>query len=767
MATSTCTFGGRTHYNDGWAYTSFSTAATYGHAGLGKYSSGQYRYTVLKFTTAAFSGAATSLTFKISTCADTAGTVTYEYALSTKAPTFASGGGTVAGANSEYNSAISSTYLVASSSSSVTNSAPSNSSSTGGYKAQTLTISSSAIKPSTTYYIWMRCNSTQSIYYGNTSVTGTISAYVTYTSVSYSKPSLSKTSVGGYYGGATFSVGAGSSYPYVYMGWSSNGEFWLKGTSGSASTISTDADTSSTSTKTLYVFRCNADLGQPISSPGSSYLASVKVYRYGAKIYNHTSSASQYDWNSGDPCSYSGYELLGFTTSSSSYSPTYDSTEINGRTVYAIYYKDAESSNATKYWYRGSSSRRSTTQTTTVAAQYLYGTSSSRGGGTSYSYTSSTAPTASTITCASNSSYDLIGWTTSSNSYSPSYAASVAGLQALWQAGYTTAYGIYRLDNTETDYTKYYYRGTSTRRSTTMTYYVSDRYYYGTGTYSGGAASYNFSPEPVVTCAADESYSLVGWASSSGTTSTTDYEASVDGLKEYFFDGNTTAYGVYRLAGSSSTTTKYWYRGSSTRNSLTQTATTAARYYYGTGSSSGGGTSYSYNDTPTTSCASDSNYSLKGWTTSSSSTSTSYAASTAGLQSLWQAGNSTAYGVYQLAQSMTYYPQNGTTSSSSISTTNYYYGTGSRTSNRPTEPSLTYDNHVFQGWSTASTGTPTTWASLWDAGNRTVYAIWKSNNLIYYGLNGEWKLCTVYFGENDVWKEVPTIKFGINDTWKP
>ena len=79
-----------------------------------------------------------------------------------------------------------------------------------------------------------------------------------------------------------------------------------------------------------------------------------------------------------------------------------------------------------------------------------------------------------------------------------------------------------------------------------------------------------------------------------------------------------------------------------------------------------------------------------------------------------------------------------------------------------------YAEHTFQGWGTSSTDeTPEPWDALWDAGTRTVYAIWLEDYVynVYYGLNREWKRCKVYFGNDGQWKEALTY-YGTNGSWK-
>lgn len=339
----------------------------------------------------------------------------------------------------------------------------------------------------------------------------------------------------------------------------------------------------------------------------------------------------------------------------------------------------------------------------------------------------------------SYSGLTLQGLASSSSTTSVSYSAN-------WSNGASlngkTWYAVYKGSTTVT-----YYRGSSTAYSTSGT-----RYGYGTGSYTSWSVT-----EPTRTCLSNSSYSFQGWSTSSSSTS-----VNYSSLTNARIGGYTTLYGVYKLAATSTDSTKYFYRGSSAKQSVTQTQTISAGYYYGKGSHTGRTTSYSYGSISTT-CLSNSNYSLQGWTTGSG-TSTSYAASVDGLKSAWQAGNSTVYGVYKWSYNITYNSQNPSGSGTS-SATRYYYYTGTSGGNWPTEPSLTYKYHTLLGWSTSSTGIPSTWTSLTRSGAKTLYAIWKVDNQIYYGINGSWKLCNVYYGVNGSWKPISLIKFGSGGNW--
>lgn len=560
----------------------------------------------------------------------------------------------------------------------------------------------------------------------------------------------------GVYSGTSARVYGTNNY-YVYTGGSWSGyRYWYKGRiSGGSCIMDIDADSDYRSGYKEFQIILSSTLltdGQILGdSSAENYLYFFRCPALVCRIYAGSSSVQTYDsYNDSSLVSAlykSGWQQVGLTTSSTSTSATYGMswhTGMDGKTLYAIYSKGATSSQATKYYYRGSSTRNSVQVTTTTSAQYLYGRGSTSGG------TESTSVGSMTTTCASNSSYSLQGWSTSSSSTSVNYYDA----EDAFNAGYTTIYGVYRKNSTSSNSTCYYYRGSSSRQSVTKTTTTATAYYYGTGRHSGGGTSTSYG-SMTTTCASDSSYSLVGWATSSNTTST-----SYSSANSAFNAGYNTIYGVYRKNGSSSNSNVYYYRGDGTRNTVTKTTTTTDAYYYGTGSHSGGTSSNSYGSV-NTACA------VSGWTYLGFASNSTTTSSSSSATSLWNSGYTTIYGTYSKTESMTYYPQNGSPSSS-VSTTNYRYGTGSVTNNRPSEPSLVYAEHTFQGWGTSSTDeTPEPWDALWDAGNRTVYAIWLEDYVynVYFGLNGEWKRCKVYFGNGGQWKEALTY-YGTNGSWK-
>ena len=576
--------------------------------------------------------------------------------------------------------------------------------------------------------------------------------------MAWAKPSMvTLDSDSGIYGGATARIGGSSSYPYVYVGGeSTDWKYWLKGTlSGGSCIISFDADRSVTSGyREFQIILSDTKItnGTTLGGNAGNYIYYFRCPGVVCRIHNGGPQSPRYDsYNDSNLASQlrkTGWTLEGLTTSSTSTNATYSASwsgSLNGKTLYAIHSYEGGSESETCYYYRGSSTKYSVRLTHTIAPQIMYGEGNIKvtgSGGTSLG--------SMTTTCASDSSYDLVGWATSSSSTSVRYTDA----EDAFNAGYSTIYGVYRKLGGSSNSTCYYYRGNSTRRSVTKTTTTDTAYYYGTGRHSGGGTSTSYG-SMTTTCASDSSYSLVGWATSSNTTST-----SYSSATSAFNAGYGTIYGVYKKNGSSSNSNVYYYRGDGNRNTVTKTTTTADAYYYGTGSHSGGSSSNSYGSV-TTACA------VSGWTYLGFSSSSTTTNATSSATSLWNSGYTTIYGTYSKTESMTYYPQNGS-SSSSVSTTNYRYGTGSVTNNRPTEPSLTYADHTFQGWGTSSTDdTPEPWDALWDAGTRTVYAIWLEDYIynVYFGLSGSWERCKVYFGQNGQWKESLT-HVGVSGGWK-
>ncbi len=685
---------GTNYYNGGWTATSFTAPSGYGYPGFG---SGKY---VVMKVTAATASESISGQFMVQIpiyCYSTVSSYPVRCGITTTAPNFSTTTVTTPSSYLSYNVSVTTAYNMC------------------YFWTPKITITSGG-----TYYIWLWSTSSTVGYHGHSSSTG----YMGVCGVAL--PTVGLSGYQGYYSGCNLTANY-SSYKYIYATSASSGTFYKKADSGTA--VAVNADTSSTSTKTIYVIRTDTDFGSTIPYYGGN-APSRSVYRFACAVYNGTDSYTVKEGNSGTiTFSKSGYTFKGLTTSatSTSGSSVSYSSSSNGKVYYAVY-----SQTQTITYYRGSS-----TSHTATATRYLYGK------GTLGTY-SVTEPT---TTCESDDSYTFQGWTnsTTSTSYYSKYLSN-----CLNNGGYTTLYGTYKKAGSSSEATVYYYRGNSTKNSVTKTTTIADAFYYYKGSHKGGGTTYSYGTI-TSTCAADSSASLVGWTSSS-SSSTSSYSTA----EAAFNAGNGTIYGIFKKAGSSSDSTVYYYAGSSTKNSVTKTTAVSDKYYYGAGSTSGGGTTYSYGTITTA---------VSGWTFIGFTTSKTTTSSSSTAKSLFDAGNTTIYGTYSKSETMTYYPQNGG-SSGTASTTNYLYGTGQTTKNRPTAPTLSKTNYKLSGWGTSTTdATADTWATLWDAGTRTVYAIWVPDNHVYYGVNGAWKTARVYYGIDGEWKPV-VLRYGISNSWK-
>lgn len=318
-----------------------------------------------------------------------------------------------------------------------------------------------------------------------------------------------------------------------------------------------------------------------------------------------------------------------------------------------------------------------------------------------------------------------------------------------------TWYGVYTQGGDNDTYAVYFYRGTSSRQTTYATEW-EPLYTVNCNNEKRLDEAGDFAVESKpTTCLANSNAQLLGWATSSNST-VVRYSNQTDAYEA----GYNTIYGVYEIPATQDTETVYYYRGSSTRYNATKYTEITAKKYYGMGSTSGGQIGDTTYSSITTSCA------VSGWNylgfSSNSNTTSSYSTP----QSLFDQGYTTIYGTYNQTQSMTYYPQNGS-STGQVNVNNYRYGTGSTTNNRPSPPSLSYDNHTFQGWSKTSTGAVEEWNSLWDQGYRSVYAIWLEDYIynVYYGRNNTWEKCKVYYGRNGNWEESQAYT-GKNGSWQ-
>lgn len=242
-------------------------------------------------------------------------------------------------------------------------------------------------------------------------------------------------------------------------------------------------------------------------------------------------------------------------------------------------------------------------------------------------------------------------------------------------------------------------------------------------------------------------------------------------------------YGVGEQTVRTVSSRKYWYNASETYHTY-ETGTEQTKRLYGEGLSINYGASTSYT-TPISDNdvlqaeGRDSSWILQGWTNSSTSNSKieGYAATVNGLKNFWQ-NYSTAYGVYKKQVNLTYDKQDGS-SQETVNRSFYAYGkntlavspTGASTN--PGDPPVQRVGHVFTGWSNVANPTSTNtiegWQYWWTRYSiSTIYAIWDIDpnfTPFYYGVNGEWKPCTVYYGVNGEWK-LCNIFYGTGGEWK-
>lgn len=294
-----------------------------------------------------------------------------------------------------------------------------------------------------------------------------------------------------------------------------------------------------------------------------------------------------------------------------------------------------------------------------------------------------------------------------------------------------------------------------------VTYYLGGSSSYkaeGTSTLYGITGETNVTvEEPSSTmCDSDNTYNFIGWTTSSSST-TVKYNTLAEVVSSV--SGKPTVYGIFKKNASTSTELVYYYRGNSYKRSVNKTISSDESYYYGKGSFAGGEETCTYG-TVNTDCA------VSGWDFIGFTDDPNVQSSTSSAEDLFNAGATTIYGTYSKTESMTYYPQNGE-ESGAVSVINYRYGAeGNVTENIPEEPILSNPSYTQVGWAKSSTTSVyNTWDSLWNAGTRTVYAVWKLSGGMWYGVDDEWKLLTLYYGVNDTWVPL-SIKYGVSDNWK-
>lgn len=170
-----------------------------------------------------------------------------------------------------------------------------------------------------------------------------------------------------------------------------------------------------------------------LNNQGTTTTASKETATYLYGTGSTTPGSSSYT-NCTNP-SRSGYDFLGWSTSSSSTSATYDNAQealdagYSG-TLYAVFRKDFPGTEVTLNANGGQSNY--TTAEKIITPIYLYGNGNSTGGNTAYYPSSSVIPT--------RSGCDFLGWSTSPSATYVSYDSTIEALDA----GYTgTLYAVW------------------------------------------------------------------------------------------------------------------------------------------------------------------------------------------------------------------------------------------------------------------------------------------------------------------------------------
>ena len=225
-------------------------------------------------------------------------------------------------------------------------------------------------------------------------------------------------------------------------------------------------------------------------------------------------------------------------------------------------------------------------------------------------------------------------------------------------------------------------------------------------------------------------------------------------------------------------TTYYWYVNAAWANSGTYSIPWRLNYYrkytitYNANNGTGAPSSQSfYTDNLTVSIPSTiptrPNYTFLGWSTNASATSATYAANSSATLSAQD------YTLYAVWEASTYsitinYNAHGGTGAPSASTGSGNVGSNINIQISSIKP--TRDRYIFKGWADGNSTTvsyqPGQIYSF--SSNKTLYAVWENKfgaDNVYYGVNGEWKLCEVYYGLNDEWVPLKTY-YGHSGTWK-
>lgn len=334
-----------------------------------------------------------------------------------------------------------------------------------------------------------------------------------------------------------------------------------------------------------------------------------------------------------------------------------------------------------------------------------------------------------------------------------------------------TLYRVYRDTNGTRSATRtlyFYYDSSSTTRSQTLNYTKCTRYYTAGNTFNNGAyapvystptggslSSYGSVTMPSSSTVSSTGYTLMGWATSSSST-TTSYSPG----SSYTYSGGTSLYAVWQEGAAngsySSSRPVYFYDGTNT-NSATQTVSYQVKRYFSYNQNysrtpTSGGSIYSYGSV-TAPSVSKSGYTFAGWSTSSSGTSTSYGTGTTiyptstSLYAVWYNTSGTRTG----NTSATFYagsgtitdPDTGSTvtgtytksySSVTFSGVQKYYSYNlsyNRTSTTGGTPTIkmqraSLSGYYFQGWATSSSTTYYNYSggSSYNTSTTSFYAVW-------------------------------------------
>lgn len=336
MATASCTVNKFRSYNNGWTGWHTPSTKVLGAYCFGKFTSGSsniYRRLVISITTPSYPATADSsrsLTINIPLWRTSSGTDKWYCAITTTDGT-----------------TVPTTWV---SSQSITSSST--------YAVKTFTTGKFAFKSNTTYYLWLYSdtptgNSTVGCYSNNYGV-GNISVSTTYTTSTSTTDFIKPTNVRlyghvGSYSGCQIIIDRNDSYPYIYVGNSTTGKYYLR-----TSVTETDEGSifkidPSTSARTLYITRCKTKKDNAAFNLSSTYYLYYQPPLYACQIYCNSDTPLIFDSKSESGNSYvvDGLTAKGLTTSPTSTTPeisitsglawSTNGTKLEGKTWYMLY----------------------------------------------------------------------------------------------------------------------------------------------------------------------------------------------------------------------------------------------------------------------------------------------------------------------------------------------------------------------------------------------------------------------------------------------